>query len=126
MARVRILKPTLEGSSWLLSSSGSMFPGTVAVGVGDDLPSIETWLSGASTLEESQGSSTPEPERKKPPPERSLVSLELMTAGPLSSTAVSRFPSFRVLFPLAPVFFPLGISCDFFSAFDSFVHTGNE
>lgn len=85
-----------------------MFPGTVAVWVGDDLPSIETWLSGASNLEESQGSSTTEPEGKKLPSEVSLVFLELTTSGPLSSATISRFLSFCVFFLLTPGFFFFG------------------
>lgn len=58
--------PTFGGSPWLLSSSDSVFPVTVTVGVGRGLPSIETWLSGASAPGESHGSSTSEPEGRKP------------------------------------------------------------
>lgn len=106
--------PTLEGSSWLFFSSDSKFPVMVVVWVGDDLPSRETWLSGASSLEESQGSSSVEPEGEKPPSEVPFISLELSSA------------SFCVLFLLAPCFFSLGISSDFLSAFDSFDFPGGE
>lgn len=37
--------PTFGGSPWLLPSSDSVCPVTATVGVGGDLPSIETWLS---------------------------------------------------------------------------------
>lgn len=126
LANVRTLAPTLEGSSWLLSSLEYMFPVTVTIWVGDDLPSMETWLSSASYLGGSQGSSATEPKGKKPLSEVSSVSLELMTSGPSSSAAISRFLSFCVLFLLVPVLFPLGINSDFFSAFNSFAFPGGE
>ena len=94
--------------------------------MGDDLPSIDTWLSGASYLVESQGSSTRELEGEKPLSEVSSISLELMISGPLSSAAISRFLSFRILFLLVLGFLSLGISPDFFSVFDSFDFPGGE
>lgn len=103
-----------------------MFLVTGTACVGEDLPSMDTWLSGASYLEESQGSSTREPEGEKPLSEVSSIFLELMASGSFSSAATSRLLFFCVFFLLVLGFLSLGISPNFFSVFDSFDFPGGE